>query len=320
MAERDWERRYAAPALTADALREVVATHLDRTDIAAIEPMEGGKINAHAHIAFEEGDAVVVRVRLGDGDTLPKEAALLQHFADAMPLPRVLGAGTLDVEGTPRGYLLLSWVPGESLDELLPALDDRGGLRAGEAAGAALARVHKERRAALGFLDADLQVPDPMGDLVDVWRGSCEDRLAKARVAERLGTTRMRGIRHYLDAAAPRLIPLQGRFVLLHGDFKPVNIRAYSTGQLTGILDWEFAWAGPALADVGQMLRWPLPPAFEAGFIAGYRAAGGRLEGRWREQATALDLMNLLSFLDWDASRARVFEDVRTLLDATLAS
>lgn len=65
------------------------------------------------------------------------------------------------------------------------------------------------------------------------------------------------------------------------------------------MLDWEFAFSGSPLTDVGNMLRFSgrYPPGFADGFIAGYREAGGPLPPGWRETSEALDLYALADFL-----------------------
>jgi len=65
------------------------------------------------------------------------------------------------------------------------------------------------------------------------------------------------------------------------------------------VLDWEFAFSGSLLTDIGNMLRFSgrYPPGFTSGFIAGYQEAGGRLPPGWREISEALDLYALADFL-----------------------
>jgi hypothetical protein len=65
------------------------------------------------------------------------------------------------------------------------------------------------------------------------------------------------------------------------------------------VLDWEFAFSGSPLVDVGNMLRFreEQPDGFAAGFIAGYREAGGLLPPGWPEISEALDLCALADFL-----------------------
>ncbi|MEZ6184692.1 MAG: hypothetical protein R3F62_06735 [Planctomycetota bacterium] len=68
----------------------------------------------------------------------------------------------------------------------------------------------------------------------------------------------------------------------------------------------EFALAYTPLGDMGQLLRHPTPDGFEAGFVAGYREAGGSLPEGWRTTARLPDLANLLGFLDGELERPNV--------------
>ena len=65
------------------------------------------------------------------------------------------------------------------------------------------------------------------------------------------------------------------------------------------MLDWEFAFSGSPLVDIGNMLRFrdEHPPGFGDGFIGGYRDAGGPLPPDWREVSEALDLYALADLL-----------------------
>ena len=88
----------------------------------------------------------------------------------------------------------------------------------------------------------------------------------------------------------------------MHADYNPKNLLAVRRGgpwAISAVLDWEFAFSGSPLADIGNMLRpRPAVPAdFTAGFIAGYREAAGRLPPDWREISEALDLYALADFL-----------------------
>jgi hypothetical protein len=55
-----------------------------------------------------------------------------------------------------------------------------------------------------------------------------------------------------------------------------------SSWSISAVLDWEFAFSGSALVDVGNTLgfRASYPSGFVSGFIAGYR---GELPSEWRE-------------------------------------
>jgi hypothetical protein len=85
------------------------------------------------------------------------------------------------------------------------------------------------------------------------------------------------------------------------------------------ILDWEFAWAGPALFDVGMMLRWRPPEPFIRGLELGLREdPGASLPPDWRRLAELLDLFNLVGFLDHEGDRGRRDRDVLRRIHQTL--
>ncbi|MDF1702702.1 MAG: aminoglycoside phosphotransferase family protein [Planctomycetota bacterium] len=321
MAERGWERRIDLPTLPEALVRATVSAHVPGA-VTSLEALPDGKVNAHVRVHLDDGSSVVLRIYLREPEVAAKEAALLTHFQGALPVPAILGRGTCALPDGARPYLLLAWVPGTTLDHLFPVLDAQGLRRAGRETGAAMACVHAVRRPQLGFLDATLQVPEPMGVLPDVWAGYLGELMAKPVVAARLGPERLATCAQLLEEGRERLAAVDGVFSLLHADCKPVNVRARRTGEVTGLLDWEFAWSGPPLFDWGQMLRWPLPQAFEQGLIEGYeRAGGGRpLDGAGRRTAALLDVMNLVAFLDTprEDERERAARDALALLDGTL--
>jgi aminoglycoside phosphotransferase (APT) family kinase protein len=89
---------------------------------------------------------------------------------------------------------------------------------------------------------------------------------------------------------------------LVHSDYNGKNLLAVCRGGrwlISAVLDWEFAFSGSPLTDVGNMLRFRdrYPPGFTDGFLAGYQDAGGQLPPRWREISEALDLYALADFL-----------------------
>jgi aminoglycoside phosphotransferase (APT) family kinase protein len=67
-----------------------------------------------------------------------------------------------------------------------------------------------------------------------------------------------------LDDLTRRLIaaaPQRQELTLVHGDFHLRNvITSHTTGEVTGVLDWELSTLGDPLADMGSLLAyWPQP-------------------------------------------------------------
>jgi Ser/Thr protein kinase RdoA (MazF antagonist) len=123
-----------------------------------------------------------------------------------------------------------------------------------------------------GFLEAHLGAP---------W-------FAGLAVAERSG---LRAVaRRARDAAA-----VTSRIALVHGDFNPKNLLVDpATGGVTGVLDWEFAYAGAPLGDVGNLLRFEQDPVFTGAVAGAYADRAPDVPADWLELARALDLYALI--------------------------
>jgi hypothetical protein len=66
---------------------------------------------------------------------------------------------------------------------------------------------------------------------------------------------------------------------LVHGDFNPRNMLADPvTGELTGLLDWEFAHAGTPGTDLGNLLRFERDPGFTEAVLIGYLEVAGDVD------------------------------------------
>jgi aminoglycoside phosphotransferase (APT) family kinase protein len=123
-----------------------------------------------------------------------------------------------------------------------------------------------------------------------------------AAAGDRLSLAEQDGLRELAALAGPLAARAAPGRRLVHCDYNPKNllaVRQDGRRTVTAVLDWEFAFSGSPLTDIGNMLR-PRPAAqagLAAGFIAGYREAGGRLPADWREISEALDLYALADFL-----------------------
>lgn len=299
-AESSWERATPRPDLAPAEVRRRLA----RWPALAAAPFTvlGGGLRA---LTLRVGD-VVARVALADDHDVVKEAALHARLADVVRVPRVV-----DVDASAR-VLVLEHVPHEEL----PATAE-----AGAAVGRVAARLHAIRFPTWGFFaptTADLSLrPAPTHpSALDALRAWADGALA-GPAGRRLGAVGARVVRAW-DAAAPSLADACADAGLVHGDFKPANLKWRPDARDVLVLDLEFAWAGPTLMDVGQLLRWEVPAPFVAAFAAAYAAGGGRLPAGWRRTAELLDLFNLVGLLDRAADLPVRDADVRARVERTV--
>jgi aminoglycoside phosphotransferase (APT) family kinase protein len=80
----------------------------------------------------------------------------------------------------------------------------------------------------------------------------------------------------------------------VHSDYNGKNLLVHERGgcwSISAVLDWEFAFSGSPLTDIGNMLRFrtAYPACFASAFITGYREAGGNLPPDWREVSADSD-------------------------------
>jgi thiamine kinase-like enzyme len=112
---------------------------------------------------------------------------------------------------------------------------------------------------------------------------------------------------------------------MAHGDLGGRNILVAPTEsdgwRVCGLIDWEFAFSGSALWDVGRMFRYSkrYSETFRRGFERGYRDAGGTLPEDWFRTARLLDSTRLVTILNETQELPLVFAECRELIEAMVA-
>lgn len=151
----------------------------------------------------------------------------------------------------------------------------------------------------------------------DVWY---EAFLGESAVRERLGEERRRRILG-LVLDKRDLIPEIDNFQsFIHGDFRPVNMLVDARDQVF-IVDWEEAWRGHVLADIGQFFRYRRFFDQESVRLFGeiyHSQARSRLPENWFELALFRDLVNPLQLLSSYQEAPRRNADLLEIIDGML--
>ena len=299
--------------------------------ITAAETLGGGYRNENIRVVTDRGSYVLRRYsRSGTGAAIAErtcavEAALAARLAAAaVPAAEVIAA---DPAGTAVGepLLLARYVPGVMVSQAIAADPGSAG-ELGQAAGRALAAIGSVTFPRGGpFTGPDL-IPSADGwPSLPEFAGSC---LRATPVASALSPDEIGRLRVLAAAADPLAGAVADARQLVHSDYNGKNLLAVTRGgrwSISAVLDWEFAFSGSPLTDIGNMLRFrdAHPPGFADGFVAGYREAGGRLPPRWREISEALDLYALFDFLTRPPDHryfVKAVSALRTLLERDAAA
>lgn len=262
---------------------------------------------------------LVLRLYVADPTAACREASILAALGidAAIPVPGVL---FVDGEAEPP-FALLEWLEGRDLDEVLGSVAAPAQLELAAACGAVLARIHRVRFPAPGFLGPGLRVVEPLPSWAAYLRQALD-----GRVGELLGEELAEEVRRVIRERGSDVEARLADAVLVQGDFKPWNLLgrlvvggATDGWTVSGVLDWEFAFAGSPLFDVATFLRDEAarPPGFGEAFASGYRAEGGVLPPNWGSAARLIDLVNLCQLAEWGDPRQ--LADVRRLVAETVA-
>ncbi|MER6778160.1 MULTISPECIES: phosphotransferase family protein [unclassified Streptomyces] len=279
-----------------------------------VDPLPGGFTNDMALLTAQPADAPVVeryvlrRYRPSSSrvprNTCAVEVAVLGRAADStVPVTAVVAA---DPHGraTGRPTLLYRFVDGTPLSQVLADGPVSGEARAlGRAVGAVLARIGRVRLPRPGAFGDSSLVPtpdgaDPLGDLP----GFVDRCLATSVADGPLSGTDAAVLRDLARRGPRALAAVAGERSLVHCDFNPKNVlvqRQDGQWAVAAVLDWELAFSGSPLFDVGNMLRFAheYPPDFTAGFVEGFRDGNGRLPVDWLRLSRTLDLFALADIL-----------------------
>ncbi|MFI5277687.1 MAG: phosphotransferase family protein, partial [Ktedonobacterales bacterium] len=261
-----WNRR--TPLLTVDAatLERLLAPRWPGARVTSAEHVSGGLANTNYRVSLAGSEApIVVRFYTREPEACAREAALLRLVAGAVPVPQALYVEpTTAIFDHP--YIALSWMDGVPLLDALPTLpaDEAPALAA--ALGVVAARIGSFAFEAAGFLDADLSIRERLTMGPEGLRGWLGEMLA-GRAGQRLGAALTERLLRQIDRCADEVAPLTGQRALIHADYKDGNIlvrRDPDGWRVTAVLDWEFAFVGPSIFDLGSLLRREatLPPGF----------------------------------------------------------
>lgn len=319
-----WVRDQPRRELHAGSLGVIVAAAFPGRKLVRAESMPGGMRNANYRVWMDAvSGSFVVRIYEHDPSLCEKEADLLRHIAQTVPVAEVVYADTAGLNGIPP-FAIFRHIEGTSFFHLKRSGASRETIAAAaRAVGGALATLGSIRFPTAGWLGAGPAVTAPLSEDTAAYPRFIDLCLNSTNLRQRMGSALRERVRICIGSFAMELANIQRETTLVHGDFGKGNVLVREVAgnwTVPVIVDWEFAVAGAPLIDVAHFLRYEraATPRLEPHFSAGFVAAGGMLPDNWRRLGRVLDMVALCESLTHDALPDAITAELLELILATV--
>ncbi len=320
MLEEKFDRYCDYLKLDLNHLQEKIALLYGSARILESSILSGGFANTNYKLVVEGQPApVVLRLPQKNIRTFPTEIAVLKRVESFIPVPSVLFADT----SSEQPYAIVSWIEGIRLSEVLGIISQNEAESIGYQLGQILQKIHAVDLGRSGFFDHNFQFLREFESLGSESLAYLRMFLVNTKVRERVDIRVLDQIDFLLKQYEYELKSLSPCNRLIHSDFNPKNIlvrKLDSSWQVTGILDWEFAFSGTPFNDLGNFLRFEeeLPVGLAEAFLNGYISERSPLSRNWHQLSKLLDLISMFQFLSAELEYQKTFNTARTVIEKTL--
>ena len=315
-----WERYHDHILLDVETAQQLVAADT-KEQIAAATLLSDGCANSNYKITFQNGRNAVIRIYQREKSALAREVGIHKLVHAVIPVADYLYADE-SCAIYPHPYAITQWVDGTLMRELIFSNDTDAITAVMLEAGNILSILRAMKLPYGGFFQDDMQIRPfaPEEEYEFFIMNLLQDKI----VAESLGKNLLQAVQQVASQCC-HLLPEINDANLTHADYDPANILVKEVDgqwQIAAVLDWEFAFSGSYLMDIGLMLRYShkLPDFYETGFIRGITENGAALPSDWKKQAKLLDLLCLLQLLHNNSASERPYmnRDVVRLINNTV--
>ncbi|HLY55821.1 MAG TPA: phosphotransferase family protein [Stellaceae bacterium] len=232
----------------------------------SVEILPGGRSKKTIFISIDGADRLPARVVMRQdtgmthmGTAVVEEVPILRALAESgLPIPEILHVEAIEtVLGPP--FLLMRRLPGAPTGDFTAFAGVDPEFVAGAAS--ALARLHAIDPRTAGFADAAGELRRRVDAAWRQWRDNAIEPSPLIDFAF-----------HWVSERCDE--PYR-RQAIVHGDYRPHNLLA-ADGQLSGVLDWEFAHLGDPAEDLAYFRPTVTPVMPWPEFMGHYETAGGR--------------------------------------------
>ncbi|MEJ2754616.1 MAG: phosphotransferase [Gammaproteobacteria bacterium] len=281
-----------------------VAAEMGCRSFQSVTRLQGGFNNFNYHVITKANNQFIIRISPTPKQLSSELCALrqLKALRSNIPVPEVLWHSNSEwTDGF--SVAAISFVEGTLLSKMGHTLSEYDVKAISEQLGTIAADIHSITFSDYGFLDENFHTKDSQDNYTSWTFDFLSSCLSNALLRERLGDKNCALLENCITEHQ-HLLEAPRQPVLCHGDFNQKNILITKNGSnkrytVTAILDWEYALAGSAVMDIGNLFRYAdrsdtIHPGF---FASAYKEAKGHLSPHWQDQSRFTDLLALCAFL-----------------------
>ncbi len=290
----DWEKTHKRHVIPDDIIKSMLEDYYPSRDIESYKLLDGGCANSNVIVYLcSQALPVILRVYIRDPGSAEKEKKISGLLCGNVPVPEFY----YDASLSGYKFAIVKFLPGRSLQDFLL---NNGGEDIEPVmfkVGHVLGQITNIKFPHSGFFNDNLEIKEELNQQALI--NYCMELLKNWNVQSALSQDKINQIKKNFDAYAS-FLPDGNEKNLVHADFDPANIlvdKRNGEWQVSGVLDWEFAFSGSTLHDVSNMLRYAhlMPQNYTTSFLNGLTSQGYQPADSWN---ITMYLLNIISLLD----------------------
>lgn len=315
--KENWERSKPFHLLSKQEIEGMLQSFLPNKRLASFELMGGGFSNSNYKMQVESiGKPLVLRITKQEVGKV--EHALHSKLHKRLPVPEIYYS---ERHGD-QSFAIMEWKEGVQLKEVMVGKDVDAIRQTAFSVGYWLSEIRKHRFEKSGFFNETLEVNDPLKIAPESFLSLMEQFLIDGQTGRWLGKELTSRVWDFAQRNNRVLENIDVEPALVHSDFNGLNILVDEKSEVAGIIDWEFAFAGPIYVDIGNLLRYrdfSCFNEFKRAFIEGLQSGGITLPNHWEKIAELVDLIALCSMLNNNFGGTNRINDITQLITQTLS-
>lgn len=316
--KENWERTKPLQQFNEQEIIKMMQNYLPDKKVTSVKPLNGGYRNSNYKIHIESMEKPLV-LRVSNEKNCMFENSLHQLLSKKLPVPEIYYSEYFG----DKSFSIMEWKEGIQLKKVMYGYDEKAIIKAAFSTGYWLSEMRKVTFSTSGFFDEKLEVSEPLTLTPEIFLKFMEQFLLEGQTSHWLGKELSGKLWVFVHKNSHFLEEIDHEPALVHSDLNGLNILVSDKDSpgVTGILDWEFAFAGPVYVDIGNMLRYeniPYYKVFEHAFMEGVQSGGMILAPEWKKIAKLVDLIALCELLDNRFGGKNRVNDIKSLIEQTL--